>query len=539
MTVFLILQRENGDVIHVGDFDPRNPGLETFTAKEDYGDGADRFSYDTPILAGMKIREALNADQEFGRVKWGIHLQDAKTGRFLQTINGSKDTGRGMIANIGYGNSYYVMWGAGGTGYHDSDGNVADRITSGGGWLSMNGRIYWDGDLQDELQDHYGANDRIKIEKWDDKQGQRIELFAPEGTHSVNSTKGNTSGQADMFGDWREEFVTFVETGKTEVEEDVVLHGSFDVEIPAKVTKTKYSFALRVYTTTIPTKYNFYTLVHDDVYRNSSGAYNNCYNQPPHISWYMNDYMEGSEYTTQPAPNISLVNNSYKAQPFSASALPDKGSGRVWTPGEAAAAPEGAAGDGAAAGSADISGAAGVEGIQGLGLFEDCINHWSKDNINYLAQKGIVNGVTDTMFYPDNTVTKGEFLKMAVAAAGLPTGSAASGSHWATPYYAAALKANMLPAGLNLKANQLDELIDREEMASLVCAAAKAKSKSINSTPVTFTDASQISGALSEYVFGAANLGIIEGFDDGSFAPAATATRAQAAAMLARLVSQL
>ena len=530
-------QLEHGDVIHVGDFDPRNPGLETFTAKEDYSDGADRFSYDTPVLAGMKVREALNADQEFGRVKWGIHLQDAKTGRFLQTINGSKDTGRGMIANIGYGNSYYVMWGAAGTGYHDSDGNVADRITAGGGWLSMNGRIYWDGDLQDELQDHYGANDRIKIEKWDDKQGQRVELFAPEGTHSVNSTKGNTSGQADMFGDWREEFVTFVETGKTEVEEDVVLHGSFDVEIPAKVTRTKYSFALRIYTTTIPTKYNFYTLVHDDVYRNSSGAYNNCYNQPPHISWYMNDCMEGSTYTTQPAANVSLVPNNYKPAGFDASKLPDKGSGRTWTPGEAASTGGGTTDT--TGGTTDISGAVGIGATTGLGLFEDCINHWSKDNINFLAQKGIVNGVTDTLFYPDNSVTKGEFLKMAVSAAGLSTGAAADGSHWATPYYAAALKANMLPAGLDLKINQLDEKIDREEMATLVCAAAQAKGKTLNTTAVTFTDAGRISAQLADYVNGAANLGIIEGFDDGSFAPTDTATRAQAAAMLARLVTQL
>lgn len=524
-------QLEHGDAIHIGDFDPRNPGLEMLTAKEDYSDSAEHFSYDYPILSGMKIREALNADNDFARVKWGIHLQDAKTGRFLQTINGSKDTGRGIIANIGYGDSYYVMWGAAGTGYHDMNGKALTDLS-----LSMNGRIFWDGDLQDELQDHDGAGKPIRIDKWDDKQKQRIVLCNPADTHSINSTKGNTCGQGDMIGDWREEFVTYVITGEKSVEEDVILHGSFDVEIPAKVTKTKYSYSLRIYTTNIPTKYNFYTLAHDDVYRNSSGAYNNCYNQPPHISWYMNDFIDGSEYTTQPAANVSLVSNSYTAPAFNAAALPDKGSGRVWTPGESAAAP---AGDGAGAGSADISGAVGVEGIQGLGLFEDCINHWSKDNINYLAQKGIVNGVTDTMFYPDNTVTKGEFLKMAVAAAGLPTGAAASGSHWATPYYAAALKAGMLPAGLNLKANQLDELIDREEMASLVCAAAKAKSKSINSTPVTFTDASQISGALSEYVFGAANLGIIEGFDDGSFAPAATATRAQAAAMLARLVSQL
>ncbi|MBQ3427144.1 MAG: S-layer homology domain-containing protein [Clostridia bacterium] len=527
-------QLEHGDVIHVGDFDPRNPGLETFTAKEDYSDSSDRFDYKNQILSGMKVSEAIGADNELGRVKWGIHLQDAKTGRFLQTWNGTKDTGRGVIANIGYGDSYYVMWGAGGTGYHDMNGTVLTDLS-----LSMNGRIYWDGDLQDELQDHYGANDKIRIDKWDDKQKKRIELFAPEGSHSINSTKGNTSGQGDMIGDWREEFVSFVETGKTETEEEVILKGSFDVDIPAKVTKTKYSFALRLYTTTIPTKYNFYTLAHDDIYRNSSGAYNNCYNQPPHISWYMNDFIEGSTYTTQPAANISLVNNSYTAPSFDASKLPEKGSGRTWTPGESSGTGAADAAAGATGGTTGISDAAEIGATAGLGLFTDCINHWSKDNINYLAGKGIVNGVTETEFYPDNTVTKGEFLKMAVTAAGYSAGNATNGTHWATPYYAAALKAGMLPAGLNLKSSQLDELIDREEMATLVCATAKAKGKSINSTAVTFADANQISGALAEYVNGAANMKIINGYEDGSFKPQGTATRAEAAAMLARLVSQL
>lgn len=530
-------QLEHGDAVHVGDFDPRNPGLEILTAKEDYGDASDRFSYDNPILSGMKVREALNADNEFGRVKWGIHLQDAKTGRFLQTINGSKDTGRGIVANIGYDNSYYVMWGAAGTGYHDMDGNKLADLG-----LSMNGRIYWDGDLQDELQDHGGDGPMIKIDKWNGKEKKRETLFQPEGTHSINSTKGNTNGQGDMIGDWREEFVSYVITGEESVEEEVILQGSFGVEIPATVTKTKYKCALRIYTTTIPTKYNFYTLAHDDVYRNSSGAYNNCYNQPPHISWYMNDFIEGSEYTTQPAANVSLVKNNYTAPAFDASKLPDKGSGRTWTPGQSAgtgAAAGDTAGNNTASGTTDIPGAVAIEGTVGLGMFSDCIYHWSKDNINYLAGKGIVNGVTDTLFYPDNTVTKGEFLKMAVAAAGYSAGNATDGSHWATPYYAAALKANMLPAALNLKATQLDELIDREEMATLVCAAAKAKGKSVNTTSVTFTDAASISAPLADYVNGAANLKIINGYENGSFVPKGTATRAEAAAMLARLVSQL
>lgn len=313
-------QLEHGDVVHVGDFDPTNPGLEELTAKEDYSPGAENFQYSNPILSSMGIEDTIGADVEKGEQTWGIVLQDAKTGKFLQVKNGAKDTGRGMIGNIGYGDSLYVMWGAGGTGYHDNKGTDLGNLG-----LSMNGRIYWDGDLQDELQDHRGAGKEIVISKWNDDAKKVEDLFVPEGTHSVNSTKGNTSGQGDMIGDWREEFVTYVITDSTVEEIPMTMKGSFNKDVPVTASKTTYQYALRVYTTNIPTEYNFYTLAHDDVYRNSSGAYNNCYNQPPHISWYMNDHIANSEYTTQPDCNISLVKNKYTAPAFNASALPAAG----------------------------------------------------------------------------------------------------------------------------------------------------------------------------------------------------------------------
>lgn len=313
-------QLEHGDVIHVGDFTPENPGLEIMTAKEDYNDDAEHFDYSSEELANKDWGEAIGTDSELHRQKWGIVLQDVKTGKALQVYNGTKDTGRGVIANIGYGDSYYVMWGAGGTGYHDDKGTDLGNLG-----LSMNGRIYWDGDLQDELQDHRGAGKEIVISKWNDTTKKNEEIFVPEGTHSINSTKGNTCGQGDIIGDWREEFVSYVIKDQKEETFKTTVKGSFDKDVEVDVKRTTYQYALRLYTTNIPTKYNFYTLAHDDVYRNSSSTYNNCYNQPPHISWYMNDKIENSQYTTQPDANIKLVSNRYKAEAFDASKLPTPG----------------------------------------------------------------------------------------------------------------------------------------------------------------------------------------------------------------------
>ena len=590
----------HGDAMHIGDFTPENEGLEVLTAHEEAGN-----SLDDPLTSALGLKDALGMDPAATVMDWGITLQSASTGKFIQAYPGIKDTGRGIIANIGYGDSYYVMWGAASTGYHDNKGNDLGNLG-----LAMNGRIYWDGDLQDELQDHRGAGQSIVISKWNDDEKKVDELFVPEGTHSINSTKGNTNGQADLIGDWREEFVTYVTTGEESETEHTTVKGSFNKDIEVDIVRTKYQYALRIYTTNIPTDYNFYTLSHDDVYRNSSGAYNNCYNQPPHISWYMNDAIEGSQYTTQPDANVKLVSNNYTAKSFDAAALPDQGSGRVWNPGGSTTG-EGGSGD--------------VVQSSGLGYFYDCIDHWSRANIDTLYSKGIVDGVSGTtytatvgeflkvivsslglpvgesadtsnwaapyyaaalkagiipdgmdlkasqlndeitdeqmeallnaaaeysggtagtglsnnLFYPDNTITTGEFLKMIVASLGLQVGEATDPSNWAAPYYAAAMKAGIIPDGMDLKANELNDIITREEMAALVSAAAEANGKTVDSTPVEFTDADSISAWAVDYVYEAANLGIIDGYEDSTFRPQGTATRAEACAMLARLITQL
>lgn len=49
---------------------------------------------------------------------------------------------------------------------------------------------------------------------------------------------------------------------------------------------------LRIYTTTIPTKYRFYTFMHDPQYRLSIAWQNVAYNQPPHTSFFIGEGMK-------------------------------------------------------------------------------------------------------------------------------------------------------------------------------------------------------------------------------------------------------
>jgi hypothetical protein len=214
-----------------------------------------------------------------------------------------------MIANIGYKDKYYVAWAAGSTGYWASDDTDAGDLG-----LSMNGRIYWDGDLQEELQDH------TNIQKWNDAAGKMDTIFTGDG-NSINGTKGNINFQADMFGDWREEFACYkVIDSVTETIPYTVQTAVGEAQVEATRTTSKY--ALRIYTTTDPTDYNFSTFMHDDLYRIGVATYNVAYNQPPHISFYLSDNPNLSQkYDTQPTPNVKLVANNYTEAAFDPSSV--------------------------------------------------------------------------------------------------------------------------------------------------------------------------------------------------------------------------
>ena len=51
--------------------------------------------------------------------------------------------------------------------------------------------------------------------------------------------------------------------------------------------------------------------------------------------------------------------------------------------------------------------------------FEDIGNHQNKEIVEKLAKRGIINGMTDTQFCPDNTMTRAEFSTIVVRALGL------------------------------------------------------------------------------------------------------------------------
>jgi rhamnogalacturonan endolyase len=182
----------------------------------------------------------------------GLAFYDARTGEIIWDGAPDQDVGRGLTADIDPRSPGAESW-----------GNVEGLRSAKGEKIGVAPRSYnfaawWDGDLLRELLD---GN---RIMKWDYQNSKLNNLFVASGYQSNNGTKSTPTLSADLFGDWREE---------------VILRAADNQ-------------SLRIYSTTIPTKYRFRTLMHDPQYRLSIAWQNVGYNQPPHTSFFLGEGMK-------------------------------------------------------------------------------------------------------------------------------------------------------------------------------------------------------------------------------------------------------
>jgi rhamnogalacturonan endolyase len=220
-----------------------------------------------PDLDGLQVWDV---HEESAAFAYGYEMHDAKTGTIIWNGAVTADNGRGLAADIDSRYPGFEMWSTGGTGTYSCKGVQISTSRP-----SVNFRVYWDGDLQDELLDG------TKITKW---TGSGVStLLTGSGVSSCNSTKSTPNLSADLFGDWREEVVLWT---------------------------TPDSSKLRIYTTTTPTTYKLFTLMHDPVYRLGIAWQNAAYNQPPHLGFYI-----GGGLTNLIMPEITTI--KYNSNPTS------------------------------------------------------------------------------------------------------------------------------------------------------------------------------------------------------------------------------
>ncbi len=228
----------HGDALHLSDLIPDRPGLELFQIHEEKLKG--------------------------GHGAWDLH--DALTGEIIYHGGpDGTDNGRGMAADIAADYRGFEFWSGDDRTPRRSDTGVSTSLPE----TSQNFRIYWNGDLQDELHDgHYVRNSSNAFDHVDHlyiTQGSASSRIVDMTNRSLcNTTKMTPNLQADLLGDWREELVLW------------------DYQNPAN---------LYVHTTNIETSYRMPTLMHDHTYRMGVAWQNTAYNQPPHLGFYLPDAM--------------------------------------------------------------------------------------------------------------------------------------------------------------------------------------------------------------------------------------------------------
>lgn len=164
--------------------------------------------------------------------------------------------------------------------------------------------------------------------------------------------------------------------------------------------------------------------------------------------------------------------------------------------------------------------------------FPDTKNHWASKDIETLVGTGVINGYKDGQFKPDNTITGGEFIKLLVTIKAL-TVTPVSG-HWSQPYVQAAEKNGYMPAGMLA---DLDAPIKREHMALLIANAATKVTAYPYAYLNYFKDISTVFDPFQKAILVAYGSGIVGGYEDQTFRPQASATRAEAVTMLVRMTT--
>lgn len=176
------------------------------------------------------------------------------------------------------------------------------------------------------------------------------------------------------------------------------------------------------------------------------------------------------------------------------------------------------------------------------GNFSDIDGHWARHIIKNLAYSDLVNGMGDGTFAPNKTVTRAEFIKMAYKTLNSETTtydgrfSDVNADAWYANIVMSADNAGLIAEELKADKKLLpDAAITREEAASIAAATAKVLGADSKAS-VSFTDDAQISDWARLSVKDATSYGVISGYDDGTFKPGNSITRAEAAQILLNLI---
>lgn len=171
-------------------------------------------------------------------------------------------------------------------------------------------------------------------------------------------------------------------------------------------------------------------------------------------------------------------------------------------------------------------------------------NDWFYDSVKYAYENDLMKGISNTEFAPDSDVTRAMFVTVIYRMENEPqTGKCAFTDVESGSYYESAVawaNENGIVSGISEDCFAPNEPITREQMAAIIYRYAAFKGYDITtSSNTSYTDNDNISDYAKDAVIWAAEKYVMTGNTDGSFAPKANTTRAQAASVFMRMVENL
>lgn len=155
---------------------------------------------------------------------------------------------------------------------------------------------------------------------------------------------------------------------------------------------------------------------------------------------------------------------------------------------------------------------------------------WYEEAVNYVHEKGLMNGTSSNAFSPNANTTRGMIVTILARVEGVNTSGAlwyAAGQKWAMD--------NGISDGTNMPG-----VITREQLATILYRYAKQKGYDVSKSAALtgFSDADKVSGYAAEAVQWAVAEGLLQG-SNGKLNPQGSATRAQVATILMRFMEKI
>lgn len=163
---------------------------------------------------------------------------------------------------------------------------------------------------------------------------------------------------------------------------------------------------------------------------------------------------------------------------------------------------------------------------------------WYCDAVEYVYENGLMSGVSGGRFAPNDTLTRAMLVQTLYAMEGRPAAASAGFADVASgDWYASAVNwaaANGVVSGVSETGFGPNNALTREQLALILYRFAQYKGYDVTGTSdlTAYADGSSVSNWAAEAMSWAVNAGLISGVGGNQIAPTGTATRAQVAQIL-------